>query len=259
MKVHVKGVPYIDDLRGIKNSEGRKIKPHLLYRSANLSKMKDNGEYLQSKYNVKDVIDLRTDDEIKNKPESLNKDINYYHFPIATAKENPTVSKETRMKMLKEISARPGGTKKYMRDFYPVMMRSEKAIGYYKQIFKLLLEGKKDEAVLFHCTQGKDRTGIILMLILSALEVKKKIIIKQYMRYNCINWFFKFYVGLGMTLFKSPRLAVALSHFLSARKAYIEAAYETIDKEFKGIKNYLSNIIGLTDNDIKTLKLKYLK
>ena len=259
MKIRIKGVAYINDLRGIKTSDNKRVKAHLLYRSSNLSKMVDPKEKLHGKYHVKNVIDLRTDDELIAKPEKLIPEINYFHMPIATSEENPTVSKENRLKMLKEISKRDGGTKKYMRDFYPVMMKSEKAINYYKQIFKILLESKENEATLFHCTQGKDRTGIILMLVLSALGVNKKRIIREYMRYNCINWFFKFYVSLGMTLFKSPRLAIALDNLLGARKTYIEAAFDTVESEYQGMTNYLSKIIGLTDKDIENLKLKYLK
>ena len=259
MKIRIKGVAYIDDLRGIKASDNKRVKSHLLYRSSNLSKMVDPKDKLHQKYQVKNVIDLRTEDELIAKPEKLVNAINYFHMPIATSEENPTVSKENRLKMLKEISKREGGTKKYMRDFYPVMMKSEKAISYYKEIFKILLESKENEATLFHCTQGKDRTGIILMLVLSALGVNKKRIIREYMRYNCINWFFKFYVSLGMTLFKSPRLAIALDNLLGARKTYIEAAFDTVETEYQGMANYLSKIIGLSDKDIETLKLKYLK
>ena len=39
----------------------------------------------------------------------------------------------------------------------------------------------------FHCTRGKDRTGLAAMLILSALGVSEEIIIVDYMLTNCYN------------------------------------------------------------------------
>lgn len=257
MKVHSRGVAYIDDLRDIKTIDGKKIKPLLLYRSSNLSKIKDGGEKLYTKYHVRNVFDLRTEHELENKPEKLTEKINYVHVPTVENAENRTVTKESRLGILKDIANREGGSLEYMRQFYLLLVSSPKSIAGYKAIFKTLLEAKEGEATLFHCTQGKDRTGMVLLLILSALNVAKDVIIRKYMQYNLINWAYKLSIKVAMTLFKSPRLAIALDHLLSARKVYINSAIQEIDEKYGGIDNYLRNIIGLSDNDINLLRLKY--
>lgn len=259
MKVKIKGVAYVDDLRDILTKDWKLIKPHLLYRSANLAKITDGGKKLHEKYHVKYVIDLRTDAEQEYKPEKLIDEIEYHHIAIADNYENPIITKENRLSILKELTKRPGGTKEYMRQFYPLMINSPRAIDGYKKIFSILLSAKENEAVLFHCTQGKDRTGVVLLLLLSALNVDNWIIINKYMEYNIINWWFKNSVRVAMSLFKSPRLAVALDNVIGARRIYIQSAIDEINNKYQGTDNYIRNVIGLSDNDIKLLKLKYLK
>lgn len=259
MKLRAKGVAYIDDLREVMTRDWKLIKPRLLYRSANLAKVPDGGQKLYDKFHIRYVIDLRTDDEVAAKPETLIPEIQYFHIPIADNAENPIVTKENRLAFLKELSARPGGTREYMRQFYPLLINSPKAIEGYKKIFNILLSAQKDEAVLFHCTQGKDRTGIVLLLILSALNVDNHVIIRKYMEYNIINWLFKASVRVAMSLFKSPRLASQLDNVISARRIYIKSAIYEIINKYDGAENYLRNIIGITDNDIKLLRLKYLR
>ena len=258
MKIKIKGVAYVDDLRDTLTKDWKLVKPHLLYRSSNLSKIADGGRKLHDKYHVKYVIDLRTDAEVEAKPENLIDEIEYHHIAVADNYENPIITKENRLAILKDLSKRPGGTKEYMRQLYPLLINSPRANAGFKKMFHILLSAKDDEAVLFHCTQGKDRTGVALLLILSALNVDKFTIIHKYMQYNVINWLFKASVRVAMSLFKSPRLAIALDNVIGARIVYIQSAIDEIKKKYGGRKNYLRNVIGLSDNDIKILRKRYL-
>ena len=104
MKVKVKGVAYVDDLRDTLTKDWKLVKPHLLYRSANLAKVNDGGKKLYEKHHVKYVIDLRTDAEQEHKPEKLIDEIEYHHIAIADNYENPIITKENRLSILKELS-----------------------------------------------------------------------------------------------------------------------------------------------------------
>ena len=54
-------------------------------------------------------------------------------------------------------------------------------------MFKEMIDLPEGKALLFHCTQGKDRTGCAAMLILSALGVDEDTILKDYMLTNTYN------------------------------------------------------------------------
>ena len=259
MKKKIKGLSLLDDLKDIKAADNKKIRKGVLYRSSHFAKLEDGDEEkLLKYYNLHHVVDFRTEEEVTKMAELTNSKINRYWYPLLESHENRMITKENRMPILKEMSAQPGGAKQSMTDYYCLLITSKKAQKAYKNFFDTLLKVNKDEALAFHCTQGKDRTGVALMLLLTVLGVKKETIIKKYLQYNKIKFNFRFWAFVGMTLFISPKLARNLDKILGARKEYINASYQTIEKEYQSIDNYISNVIGLSDENIKQLRLKYL-
>ena len=64
------------------------------------------------------------------------------------------------------------------RQTYLQMLLDSHAQAAYRKMFNVLLENDKEgESVVFHCTAGKDRTGVAAFLILSALGVSEKQIV----------------------------------------------------------------------------------
>ena len=260
MKLKAKGLSLLDDLGNIKTSDGRRIKRRLLYRSSNLVKIdKELEKQLIDRYHIHHCVDFRTDEEVENFPELVDSDIKYYHFPALENFENRMIVKENRLRILKEMSNEKGGAKQSMIKFYRILATSTKAQKAYRNFIEVLLNAKDDEGVVFHCTQGKDRTGIAMMVILSILGVDRKVIFKKYMAFNQLRSSFRFWVWVGMFLFKSPKLAFNLDRIIGTRKAYIEATYQAIEENYQSVDNYIRNVLGVSDEQINLLKTKYLK
>ncbi len=258
--IKVKKLAYIHDLGGTETMDGHKIRPHLLYRSANLAlvDIKDI-EILSSKYHIKHVIDLRTDDEIVDKDEThIEAYMDRKHIPLFTNEENPLINKETRLGILDNIVKSEGGVKKYMCDAYRLLISSPKAIEGYKQIFNMLINNVNNEGYLIHCTQGKDRTGIVLYLVLSSLGVSEEKIRKIYMSFNHHDIFKRIAIWMGMNIVVSPRKAVALNKILTARHYYFDAALDEVKKSYGDINSYLNTVVGIKESDIIALREKYL-
>ena len=259
MKLKVKKLSLLEDLGNIVTSDNRRIKPRKLFRSSYLIKIDKKGEdKLVDKYHIKKCVDFRTEEEISEFPELENSRIEYYHFPCLENHENSTVTKENRLGILKDISKTKKGAIERMKVFYSLLISSPKAQKAYRNFVDVLLSAKDDEAVVFHCTQGKDRTGVAMMLLLTMLGVDKELIIKRYMRYNRLRGNFRFWVAVGMTLFKTPKLAVSLDRLIATRKVYIETSYKVIEEKYENADNYIRNVIGVSDNEIEILKQKYL-
>ena len=259
MKFKVKNVSLLEDLRDIKTLANKRIKKLAIFRSSHFAKIeKGQDEVLFNKYHLHHVVDFRTDEEITKMPELEGSVINHYHFPMLENHENRMITKENRLRILKEMSRTEGGARARMSDFYELLITSKKAQKAYRNFFDVLLKAKDGEAVAFHCTQGKDRTGIALMLLLTVLGVDKQTIIDRYMKFNKLTFWFRFWVFVGMFLFKTPKLAFNLDRIIGTRREYIERSYATIERDYQNIDNYIRTSIGLTDEEIQILRSQYL-
>jgi protein-tyrosine phosphatase len=62
-------------------------------------------------------------------------------------------------------------------DFYGTILENTEG---FRKVVHAILETPKDACVLFHCTEGKDRTGILAMLLLSLAGVDRNDCIANY-------------------------------------------------------------------------------
>lgn len=145
------------DIGGKVNNSRHSIRTKKIIRSELPNKL--NFEQINSllKMNVNNIIDLRSDEEILKRPNILknNKKFNYYHFSLGNGRL-PNNFDDVYIS-------------------YIEMLNEKESI---RKIFELI--ANSNNGILYHCTAGKDRTGIITMLILKSLDVKDEDIIEDY-------------------------------------------------------------------------------
>ena len=258
---HVKNVDYIHDFGGVRTLDGHFLKPKLLFRSANLSALTEEEiDLLVNKYNVTHVIDLRTIDEMKYKPEDfISPKIAYHPLPLVSNEMNPAVTKENRIQILNDLVALPGGMRGHILDLYRYMINVQQAKDGYHKVFEYLLSNNGNEGFLFHCTQGKDRTGIVMMLVLSALGVGLETIYQLYMSFNHRARFKRAAYFLGMNIRFTFEKAIALNDTLTAKRLYLRTAIDEIKSKYSSILEYLHNEVKISDEDIAKLRRIYLQ
>ncbi|MCR4911794.1 MAG: tyrosine-protein phosphatase [Bacilli bacterium] len=254
----LKSLSYFRDLGGITTKDGNIVKKDVIFRCCDFTKIsREDEELLRNNFYA--CIDLRAEDEVIMKPECFKDDSFYHHFPMLTNEENPAVTKETRTAILKRRMSEPGGMKGHITQLYRRIVNSERSRKYIKKIFNLLLNKDKEGIVAYHCTQGKDRTGMVSVSILLALGVDKEDIIKDYLGYNKHERFKRFMIQVGITTWQlSFKTGRELNSALIAIKRYINAAFDEMDKLFGGSDGYLRTGLGLTDEDLAKLKKLYL-
>ena len=164
----------IRDFSYIINKNNQTIKAYSIIRSNNINNFsRKDLELLKEKYNIKTILDLRNKKEVENNPSIINK-IKYYNIPLFEKKR-----KKKRIDSNNQnISRVPNIYETYME-----MIESKEAKKQLKKILKVIMNPKNSN-VLFHCTYGKDRTGVISLLILSMLDVDIKDIKEDYLYSN---------------------------------------------------------------------------
>ena len=247
------------DLGGIQTPHGKCIRNGMLYRSGHLASIKPHtAAMMRDERGLRTVVDLRSPSELAEKKDVIPKNVRYYHIPPLNDEQNPSVNRQNRMPILKRIMKKEGGAKKHLTDIYRTMVTDEDSLEAIGNFLRLLSEEGR-HATLWHCTQGKDRTGIATASLLMALGVSRKVIMRDSMRTNrsCFVKNKLIYVGMVVATF-SVRKAHSLNMVLTSRRCYLEAAFEEIDKKFGGTDGYLHDGLGLTDEDIDRLRKKYL-
>ncbi|MBO5859484.1 MAG: tyrosine-protein phosphatase [Clostridia bacterium] len=183
------------------------------------------------KFGVKTIIDLRGIEEAECMPSYFkdNSDYSYYHYPLLEA--NPAMAK----------------SKAPMSDLYMDCLKnySENVAAVMKLIASL------DEPFMFHCFCGKDRTGMVSALLLSAAGVCKEDIIADYeVSYTYIKPFIHREIENKSGLIWEG----SYERFYSYGEN-MEIILDFIDKEFGGVVGYLRRI-GLSEQEIEALRCK---
>ena len=246
------------DLGNLPAADGRKIKKGKLYRSGHLYKISEKtAELLRDRKGLRTIIDLRSPSELAEHKDVVAEGVNYIHLPPLNDEQNPSINRENRKGVLIEIMAKEGGAKKHLSDIYRLMITQKESLAAFREMLRLLSD-ESTNAVLWHCTQGKDRTGVAAAIVLMTLGVDRKVIMRDYMRTNRSCRFINSLIFLGVTIVFNIRAAFALDHLLSARKFFLEAAFDEIDTVYGGTDAFLKNGLGLTDEDILRLREIYL-
>ncbi|MCF0069334.1 tyrosine-protein phosphatase [Dyadobacter sp. CY261] len=229
------------DLGGLKTKDGRTVRKGLIYRSDNLSKLESDDFDQFNALRIATVYDLRTDHEIKGKEDHLPANVRYMHTPVV--QDNAGEIKGLRKRVLNgEITDQQAKdmTAKFYADAVTVNADSV------KQIIKKIINS--DQPVLYHCSAGKDRTGIISALILSIVNVDRQVIIDDYMLSNYYRR-----ERAEATLGKAklgrvikPKLNLKAVEVLSTvDESFISATFNAIDSTYGGIEPFIENKLGI--------------
>ena len=247
------------DLGNLPAAEGKTVRRGKLYRSGHLYKISENtAKFLHEKKGLHTVIDLRSPSELAEHKDVVNANVRYIHLPPLNDEQNPSINKHNRKDVLRSIISKEGGAKQHMSDIYRLMITQKESLEAFKEMLRLLAD-EKDGAVLWHCTQGKDRTGVAAAIILMALGVDRETIMRDYMRTNRSCRFINTLIFIGVSIVTfSIHTARSLDHLLSARKYFMQAAFDEIDRAWGGTKEFLQNGLGLSDEDILHLREIYL-
>lgn len=191
MKMFVKYGLNFRDLGGIATADGSGIPHGLFLRSGKLSVLtRKQCARLCRTYNIRCVIDLRTEVEAAEFPDPLPDGVDYINLPLF---ESATIgiTHETGsdpIAIIRSLRRNPEKLKAMVPDFEDLYRRIVTDPWSRRQldtVVALLLDNMRDgRCTLFHCTAGKDRTGVVSMALLRKFGVSDHDIIKDYLRTN---------------------------------------------------------------------------
>lgn len=221
----VKGGFNFRSLGGLPTRSGKVIVENKLIRADEMSNLLLPDLGLLTKIGVRSVVDFRTQKEraqsIDKLPASCK---NEYHFDILSASMDSYIA---------EIEGAQTDIKQFLTGFYRDLVLGANAIEQWRKFFEIL-GNTENTAVVYHCTAGKDRTGVATALILEALEVDRSLIMSDFMLSNVLL------KGKYDTLIKeNPKY----EDVFLVQSEYLNDAYDAIEKTYGSVEEYLTNVL----------------
>lgn len=266
----LEGIVNVRDLGGYPVLDGRRVRGGVLLRAAHLAGASDLDIQYLSSLPLRKVIDFRKPDELEGKADRPVPGAEYVSLPIdasgnvsaqASEKEKRKFKKNNKDFDVKKIIVMLAFNKKAQavaQDLYPILLFYPDCQEQFARMFREIL-AVESGAVLYHCTQGKDRTGIASALILAALGADRETIVADFDATNRVydEDVRKYSRRVRMLGGGSKQVAVVKS-FLGANTDNFVKALDEVDARYGSMEAYLKGPMGLTDADIQTLRERYL-
>jgi protein tyrosine/serine phosphatase len=180
----LEGVVNVRDVGGLPTADGRRIRPGVLIRSANLSFVTEaDVARLVNELQVRRVLDLRTDVEVRNSEPGLlygRDGVTFHHLSLY-----PDGKSEAEAE--REAAESPDPVAPWAGEQYPEG-RDPQVVSYLRYLERrpdsivaaLRAIAEPDGATVVHCAAGKDRTGMVIALALSVAGVPREVIAADY-------------------------------------------------------------------------------
>jgi len=241
--IYFKKVVNFRDVGGLKTTQGRTVKWGKIFRSDNLSQLRASEFDKFNDLKIKRVFDLRTPQEIEGKEDHLPANVTYVHAPSVL--DHGDLLSGMKSKVLNgEISDEQ--SIQIMAEFYRTIVANN--VPALKQLLQTILNS--DEPVLYHCSAGKDRTGITTALLLSILKVDRQTIINEYLLsdYYRRQKVEKMLAKANMAKVVKPHIGVGvIQNFMKVDERYLNEAFNYIDSNYGGMESFIKNQLGIND------------
>jgi protein-tyrosine phosphatase len=248
-RLPLEGVRNLRDLGGYRTRDGRAVRRGLLFRSDRLTDLSDADVARLAGIGIRTVVDLRYQTEVSEHPSRLWSTVERHeHVPLAGA-------------MVKERSF----LDQVFSGDVAAITDDDVAASYvelleehpsdFARVVRIVVAGAP---ALFHCTAGKDRTGLVAMFVLSVLGVEAPVVLDDFELSNRHR--------------AEPRIAELRPSFaargldieafrpgLSAPRAALVAAMGWLEREVGGPERYLREVGGLDGGELDALRALLLE
>ena len=260
--INLESVGNARELGGYITADGRHVKHGVLLRTAALNTISSaDADRLTKDYHLAVVADLRMSFEAAPKPDPAIDGVKYLNLRVINEESNrqqleniPSGDEKARLKFIVD-----SGFMSY--DLYVMFLSDDWGKNAYREFFRELAALPEGRSLLFHCTQGKDRTGCAAMLILSALGVNEDVILEDYMLTNTFNADLiaqqrKKVQSYGIDEADMEKYMMVLDEVFPKT---METVLSWLKENYGSPAGYITKELGITEAEIESLKAKFLE
>ncbi|WP_406298522.1 tyrosine-protein phosphatase [Embleya sp. NBC_00888] len=242
--------PNFRDAGGHATADGRKVRTGLVYRSDGLGEVDAADAATLLRLGIGLVIDLRSDTERDREPDRVPQGAELLIADVMGRQND---------ELFGEVFADPdragellGGTagRELMCEVYRRFVTTEGARAAYREVFARM--AAVDAPTVFHCSQGKDRTGWTSAVLLTLLGVPRATVLEDY---------------LASTEHLKDKNGEILRHIaergfdpahlkpvFDVHEDYLNTAFSTAEELYGSVEGYVRDGLGVTDAQVARLR-----
>lgn len=244
------------DLGGYQTKAGGTIQSHRLIRAGRLSELTPDDQAYLADYGLHIDVDFRSPQERADAPDRIPADVDYEFAPVFPTDE--TKVSESIKELRTHYSTDPLAGFKNMRNTYMDIVNQPSAKKAYRRFFDLLLTNTTG-ALLFHCSAGKDRTGMAAVYLLTVLGVDPVTIRQDYLASNRFLAQEQERMQAQVRASHGSEALAATTRSLGAvSNEYLDAAMLTINRHYGSLAAYLEDDLGINASQRRQLRQLYL-
>lgn len=254
-------VPNARDLGGIAVPSGV-VRSGLLLRGGYLSDASEEDiRTLSEVYHVAKVFDFRTDGEVLHAPDCIIPGARNIHLPAIDPETEKAAEDSLPHEAFRDLGHwLPVHANDPIVQSIARRMYTDRIINEYTQIqyaaFLQLIVSTTEGAVYWHCSQGKDRTGLGGAFLLGALGAGRETIMDDFL---LSAEAYEEELQRFLPTVSTPEEQAVLRTFISVNPEYFEAALDLIDRRWGSMEGYLRGPLCLTDDDFEILRNRYIE
>lgn len=237
-QLHVPGALNVRDLGGYSTCSGGITRFGVFFRADSLHQVTLDGQQTLFKAGVRTIIDLRSDQEVDAAPpQAFAPD--HYHIPIIPPQTSPQAA----------MNAIPEN----LEMLYQVLLQSCQPA--FLRVFEQIAAAETG-AVLFHCTAGKDRTGMVAALLLGLAGVDDTTIADDY-SLSAAN-IEPMITAMREQMRKAGMEIATFDRLMGSNRETMLATLDYLKRAFGGAESYLLHV-GLTVDQLETIKARLVE
>jgi protein-tyrosine phosphatase len=239
------------ELGGYQSADGRKVVHGQFFRSGPLADLNDEEMAYVKSLGIRHVFDFRSEYEANEVPDP---DIGAEHHLINAMVDGSGNQVQFDPKSIEEAAKDHEQANGFIEQMYGNLPFCQA----YKEMFEVIKA--EQTPILFHCSAGKDRTGIAAVLILLLLGVDEKTALDDYeltneYRKELIE---KFFARVAHIIGDDMELKQKMQAFEGVNRSSAEYSLKTIKSRYADYGAYFEDVFGIDKEMRKKLQDKYL-
>lgn len=261
--LNLEGVENARDLGGIKGFGGKTVKSGKFIRTARLEDITAAGKETLKKLNVKYNMDMRADFEAEGHPDPDLEGIQRIQYTIID------MDSAAGIEAMKLIAGYKEDESTFVRAFeqgfsmgplYKGFVTWPRSLEEFSRMMRLVIESREDEALLFHCNGGKDRTGTFAAILLGILGVSGEDILEdfEYSNVGCRKRIER-ECAIAAKYTDDPEIIRKTGSVAGVDRENMEILLDHLCEDYGSVPEFAVKKLGVTPEEINELRDKYLE